>query len=64
MQANPNKSGWFNHNASYLDAVIDNGEIHLFCPHLWNRVLHMRIGEEDLARLPTVDHLAKAGSRN
>ena len=56
---NPEKNGWFNHNVSYLDAVIDNGMIHIFCPHLWNRAIHMTIAEKDLAKLPTVRQLAK-----
>ena len=55
----PNKSGWFNHNVSYLDAVIDHGLIHLFCPHLWNRALHLTIREDDLAQLPTASELRK-----
>jgi hypothetical protein len=54
---NPDKSGWFNHNVSYLDAVIDDEVIHLFCPHLWNRALHLTIRERDLGLLPTEDQL-------
>lgn len=51
------KNGWFNYQVSYLDAVIDGGTIHLFCPHLWNRALYLRIEEADLARLPTAEAL-------
>lgn len=58
MQPNPKKNGWFNHNVSYLDAVIDNGMIHVFCPHLWNRAIHMTIREDQLEELPTVEQLA------
>jgi hypothetical protein len=58
------KSGWFNHNVSYLDAVIDNGEIHIFCPHLWNRALHLSIREKELARLPTINELRNAVTSN
>ena len=56
---NPEKNGWFNHNVSYLDAVIDNGTIHIFCPHLWNRAVHMTIEESELADLPTVGQLTR-----
>lgn len=55
---NPAKNGWFNHNVSYLDAVIDDGVIHLFCPHLWNRALHLTIREDDLSNLPTATLLS------
>ncbi len=54
----PNKNGWFNYQVSYLDAVIDNGVIHLFCPHLWNRALYLRIEETALSKLPTAKNLA------
>ena len=57
LAPNPDKSGWFNHNVSYLDAVIDDEVIHLFCPHLWNRALHLTIRERDLGLLPTEDQL-------
>jgi hypothetical protein len=53
----PVKNGWFNHQVSYLDAVIDRGTIHLFCPHLWKRALHLSIQERALANLPTVREL-------
>ena len=53
------KSGWFNHQVSYLDAVIDGGTVHIFCPHLWNRALHLTIQEENLSDLPTVAELKK-----
>ena len=58
-QPNPAKNGWFNHNSSYMDAVIDDGTIHLFLPHLWNRALYMRLEEKDLAKLPTIKILAR-----
>lgn len=58
-QADSEKSGWFNHNVSYLDAVIDGGIIHVFCPHLWNRAIHMTIPELELANLPTKSQLKK-----
>ena len=50
---NPAKNGWFNHQVSYLDAVIDDGTIHIFCPHLWNRAVYLRIEEKSLEMLPT-----------
>ena len=59
---NPEKNGWFNHNVSYLDAVIDQGIIHLFCPHLWNRALHLMIDEASLDGLPTRRQLAPQAS--
>ncbi|MED5279322.1 MAG: sialidase family protein [Verrucomicrobiota bacterium] len=58
-RSNPAKNGWFNHNSSYMDAVIDDGTIHLFLPHLWNRAVYMHLKEKDLAKLPTVKQLAK-----
>ncbi len=57
---NPAKNGWFNHNVSYLDAVIDGGRIHLFCPHLWNRAIHLTLPESALTALPTVEQLRKS----
>ena len=50
---NPEKNGWFNHQVSYLDAVIDNRTIHIFCPHLWNRAVYLKISESNLNKLPT-----------
>ncbi len=55
----PKKNGWFNHQVSYLDAVIDRGTIHIFCPHLWNRALYLHIEEKDLAILPTAQELRR-----
>ena len=56
---NPEKNGWFNHNISYLDAVIDQGKIHIFCPHLWNRAIHLVMNESALSDLPTRKELAR-----
>ena len=56
---NPKKNGWFNHNISYLDAVIDDGDIHIFCPHLWNRAVHIKMKETDLVGLPTFKELGE-----
>lgn len=57
---NPNKNGWFNYNVSYLDAVIEDGVVHLFCPHLWNRAVYMTISESSLHDLPSALELAAA----
>lgn len=57
-QPNPKKNGWFNHNVSYLDAVIDEGTVHIFCPHLWNRAVYLKIQESALHSLPTAKELA------
>ena len=58
-QMNPEKNGWFNHQVSYLDAVIDKGTIHVFCPHLWNRAVYLTLQESDLQKLPTKEMLQK-----
>ena len=58
---NPDKNGWFNHQVSYLDAVIDDGTIHIFCPHLWNRAVYLQIQESSLASLPTAAQLRTTG---
>ena len=63
-ESNPDKNGWFNHQVSYLDAVIDRGTIHLFCPHLWNRALHLTLREADLNHLPTKDELRSMHSKS
>ena len=57
-QSNPEKNGWFNHNSSYMDAVIDDGTIHLFLPPLGTRALYMPLDEKALATLPTIQKLA------
>jgi len=54
---NPKKNGWFNHNVSYLDAVIDDGTIHIFCPHLWNRAVYLSMPESELGKQPTAKEL-------
>lgn len=60
---NPEKNGWFNYNVSYLDAVIDEGVVHIFCPHLWNRAVYLRISEKALKKLPTKKRLSKLAKR-
>lgn len=48
---------WRNYNCSYLDAFSDHGELHLFLPHRWQRVLHLQISEQDLGKFPTARDL-------
>jgi hypothetical protein len=47
--ANP----WRDYNTSYLDVLVDNGKIHLFCPHRWERVLYLSFDEKDLEKFYT-----------
>ncbi len=62
-KANRQKNGWFNHQVSYLDAVIDKGTIHIFCPHLWNRAIHLTLQETLLPTLPTQSQLTTPTSK-
>jgi hypothetical protein len=50
-------NAFFNHQCSYLDAIVDRGALHLFVPHRWERVLHLQLRERDLARLPRASDL-------
>jgi len=43
---------FFNYQCSYLDAFTDSGTLHMFVPHRWQRVLHLRMREGDLMNLP------------
>lgn len=38
---------------TYCDVLADQGRLHIFIPHLWRQVLHVRLSEKDLDRLPT-----------
>ena len=38
-----------NYQCSYMDCILDNGTVHIFVPHRWQRVLHLTINESDLA---------------
>lgn len=38
---------------TYCDVLADQGRLHIFIPHLWRQVLHVRMSEQDLDRLPT-----------
>jgi hypothetical protein len=42
-----------NYQCSYIDAFTDNGEIHVFMPHRWERVLYLHFKEADLKKFPT-----------
>jgi hypothetical protein len=53
----PMMSGYRNYQCSYLDAFVDDGVMHLFMPHRWQRALHLTIKESDLRTLPTKDGL-------
>lgn len=48
---------WRNYNCSYVDAFTDQGDLHLFIPHRWQRVLHLQISEKDLGRFPSASEL-------
>ncbi len=44
-----------NAQCSYLDMIVDDGMIHLFVPHRWERILQLSFPEEHLETLPTKD---------
>lgn len=44
---------WRDFNTSYLDMFVDDGKLHILCPHRWERVLHLTIKESDLENFPT-----------
>ena len=47
-----------NYQCSYMDCIIEQGVVHLFVPHRWQRVLHLTIAEADLVNLPLAADLA------
>ena len=49
---------WRDCQCSYADAFCDDGVLHLFVPHRWERVVHLEIAEAVLSTLPTRDELA------
>jgi hypothetical protein len=49
------------YNCSYIDMVEENGEVHLFVPHRWERVLHLRFREVDLKTFPTASEIGQTG---
>ena len=44
---------WYDHQCSYADLIVDGEDLHLFLPHRWNRVLHVRLKASDIPSLPT-----------
>jgi len=50
-------NAWFNYQCSYLDAVVDAGQLHLFLPHRWQQALHLTLSEAALSTLPTAQQL-------
>ena len=36
-----------------MDMFVDDGVVHLFLPHRWQRCLHLQLPEAELHRLPT-----------
>ena len=46
-----------NAQCSYVDMFTDAGEVHLFLPHRWERIVHLRFPEQYLATLPTRQEL-------
>jgi len=48
-----------NHQCSYIDMFTDDGVLHLFVPHRWQQVLHLRIQENELEKLPDKSELGK-----
>ena len=53
-------SPWHDHQCSYLDALVDGDDFHLFVPHRWKRALHLTLKADDLQRLPTKKDLEAA----
>ena len=49
---------WYDHQCSYADLIGDGQDLHLFLPHRWERVLHLRIKASDIPNLPTKRQLA------
>ncbi len=37
---------------TYSDTLAVDGQLHIFVPHLWRQVLHVRMKEAALERLP------------
>ncbi|HVU84589.1 MAG TPA: exo-alpha-sialidase, partial [Puia sp.] len=52
-------SDFRNYQCSYIDVFADNGELHCFIPHRWERVLYVHFKESDLNKFPTKEELLK-----
>ena len=53
LAAEPGMGNFVTHGCSYLDLLVDHGEVHIFFPHRWKRAMHLRIPEAKLLELPT-----------
>ena len=51
------ESPFRNHQCSYIDMFVDGGCLNIFVPHRWQRVLHLRVEEGDLANMPRANDL-------
>ena len=49
-----------NYQCSYCDIFADGDELHLFVPHRWRQVLHLRFNERALDVFPTCADLTRA----
>lgn len=49
-----------NYQCSYIDAFVDQGQIHIFMPHRWQRVVYFTVKESDLKKFPTKKMLLSA----
>lgn len=48
-----------NYQCSYIDVFTDNGELHCFIPHRWQRALYVHFKETELGKFPTKKQLLK-----
>jgi Neuraminidase (sialidase) len=46
-----------NYQCSYIDVFVDGDQLHLFVPHRWRQVLHLRFNERDLDCFPSGEEL-------
>ncbi|MEO5995484.1 MAG: sialidase family protein [Chitinophagaceae bacterium] len=51
-------SAFRNYQCSYMDVFADNGELHCFIPHRWERALYVHFKEADLKKFPTEKELS------
>lgn len=49
------------YQCSYVDLLVDDGNIHMFVPHRWRQVIHLHMKESDLANCPTRAELSSQG---
>lgn len=54
-------NAFYNYQCSYMDAIMDRGIVNLFVPHRWERVLHLRMKESELWKLPLKRDLGIGG---